>query len=91
MANSFQTKLKENEKIIGTVGAILAVIMFMSLVEVFISNLNNQSSIIIQPVATAVNGVVWSLYAYGRQDWFLFGPNVLACVLGVLTAGAALV
>ena len=65
--------------------------MFICLIEVFISNLNGSSKILIQPIATAFNGLFWSLYAYGRKDWFLLVPNILACVLGVITTMSAFI
>lgn len=89
--NNFQKKLKENEKIIGTIASFLAVIMFFSLIEIFLSNLSNESNIYIQPIATAFNGFFWTLYAYGRKDYFLLIPNILALLLGTLTAIAAFV
>ncbi len=49
------------------------------------------SNIFIQPLATAFNGFFWSLYAYGRKDWFLLIPNILACVLGAITASSVFV
>jgi len=84
--NQFQDTLRKNEKIIGTIASILAIIMFVSLLEILQSNLRGDSHIFIQPIATAFNGFFWSLYAYGRKDYFLLVPNVLACVLGALTA-----
>ncbi len=89
--NSLQKKLKQNEKVIGSIASALAIIMFFSLIEIFISNLNGKSEIYIQPFATAVNGIFWSLYAYGKQDYFLLIPNVLAIVLGTLTVIAAFI
>lgn len=88
--NKLQVRLKKNEKIIGTIASILAVVMFFSLIEILISNINGQSKILIQPLATAVNGIFWTLYAYGRKDYFLLIPNVLAFVLGTATAAAAI-
>ena len=82
---------QRNEKTIGSIASVLAVIMFVALIEVFISNMRGQSNIIIQPLATSVNGFFWSLYAFGRKDWFLFFPNVLALVLGFVTVLSALV
>ncbi|HJY98604.1 MAG TPA: SemiSWEET family transporter [Patescibacteria group bacterium] len=86
MENSFQNTLKKNEKFIGVIASVFAIIMFTSLIEVFVSNIRGESRILIQPIATAFNGFFWSLYAYGRRDWFLLGPNLLALILGVLTA-----
>lgn len=91
MANSFQEFLKKNEKIIGSIASVLAIIMFFSLIEVFVSNIRGESKIFIQPTATAFNGFFWSLYAYGRKDWFLLVPNLLALILGVATAISAFI
>lgn len=89
--NSFQKKLKKNEKIIWSIASILAIIMFVSLIEVFISNINWASNIFIQPIATSFNGLFWSLYAYGRKDYFLLIPNTLAAFLWVITAVSAFI
>lgn len=83
--SKFQSFLGENQKTIGYIASPLAIIMFVSLIEVLLSNLRGDSRIIIQPFATALNGLVWTLYAYGRKDYFLLIPNVLAFVLGTLT------
>jgi len=91
MENTFQSYLKKNEKIIGSIASALAIIMFISLIEVFISNLNGDSNIFIQPIATTFNGFFWSLYGYARKDWFLLVPNILAFVLGALTAVSAFI
>jgi hypothetical protein len=91
MMSAFQETLKKNEKIIGSIASILAIVMFVSLIEVFISNIQGRSNIFVQPLATAFNGFFWSLYAYGRKDWFLLVPNLLALLLGGITAISALI
>jgi len=91
MENSFQSMLKRNEKIIGSAASILSIIMFLSLIEVFKSNISGNSHIFIQPLATVFNGLFWSLYAYGRKDWFLLAPNVLALLLGTATTISAFI
>lgn len=86
MDNTFQIFLRKNEKTIGSIASVLAIIMFFSLIEILISNIQGNSNIFIQPLATAFNGFFWSLYAYGRKDWFLLVPNILALILGTITA-----
>ncbi len=86
-----RNKIKENEKIIGSIASVLAIIMFISLVEIMISNYQGNSHIIIQPIATAINGFFWSLYAFGKKDNFLLIPNLLALLLGVLTVITAII
>ena len=85
---TFYEKLKKHEKVIGGISATLAIVMFIALIEVFISNMQGKSNIIIQPIATAFNGFFWCLYAICRKDWFLLAPNVLALFLGTITAAA---
>jgi len=89
MANSFQEKLKSYEKITGSLASFVSVIMFFSLFEVLFSNLRGESQIFILPLATTFNGLFWSLYAYGRKDWYLLIPNSLALVLGMVTTISA--
>lgn len=91
MKDAFQQFLKKNEKIIGGIASVLAIVMFTSLIEILASNVRGDSHIFVQPIATAFNGFFWSLYAYGRKDWFLLVPNILACVLGIITGISAFV
>lgn len=91
MGNKFQNYLEEHQKTIGVIATPIAIIMFASLIEVLLSNLRGDSKIIIQPMATAVNGFIWTLYAYGRKDYFLLIPNILALVLGTLTTVVAFI
>ena len=90
MADTFRLMLKKHEKIIGGIASGLAIIMFVSLIEVLISNLRGTSHIFIQPIATALNGLFWSLYAFGKKDWFLLIPNVIGLILGSITALSAI-
>lgn len=91
MSNKFQDYLGKHQNTIGYIATPLAIIMFVSLIEVLISNLKGESHIIIQPLATAINGFAWVLYAYGRKDYFLLIPNVLAFVIGTLTTLAVFI
>ena len=90
MNNLLQNLFKKNEKIIGTIASLLAIIMFFSLIEILVSNIQGKSNIFIQPMATSFNGLFWSMYAYGRRDWFLLVPNLLALVLGAVTSVSVL-
>ena len=90
MMDLFRQKLKKKEKIIGSIASILAIVMFVSLIEVFISNIQGKSQIFVQPIATAFNGFFWSLYACSKRDNYLLIPNLLALFLGVLTALSAI-
>jgi len=91
MENTFQQFLKHNERMIGSVASILAIIMFASLIEILASNAKGTSHIFVQPIATAFNCFFWSLYAYGRRDWYLLVPNLLGCLLGIITGTVAFI
>jgi hypothetical protein len=87
--NSVQIFLQKHDKIIGSIAAVLGAIMFFSLIEIMISNIQGKSAIFIQPMATAVNGFFWSAYGYGRKDYFIMVPNILGLIIGILTAISA--
>ncbi len=88
---NFRAMIQKHEKALGTIGSVLAIIMFISLLEIAVSNFRGESDIIIQPTMVFFSGFVWSLYAYGRKDWYLFLPNALAVLLGALTVFSALI
>lgn len=59
-------------KVLGTSGTIIAILMFVSLIEVARSNMSGDSNIFIQPLVTMINCTIWSTYAYMKKEWFLF-------------------
>ena len=79
----------KHQKWIGGTASTLAVIMFIALIEIFISNVQGKSDIFIQPLATAFNGLFWVWYAYAKKDLFIFIPNLLALIFGIATAFSA--
>jgi len=85
MLSRLRYKLEKNHKTLGLIASVTAIVMFITSIEVLISNYNKESKIIIQPLAMAFNGFIWVLYAFARKDFYLFIPNILAFVLGVLT------
>ena len=82
----FGNFLIRNEKIMGMMASTFAIVMFVSLIEILLSNYNGESRIIIQPLATAVNGLFWIFYAYPKKNLFIIIPNSLALILGIATA-----
>ena len=91
LTNKVREKIIKYEKSIGAVGAIVAIAMISSIVEIMISNLRGNTVIVVQPTATLLSGLVWSLYGYGKKDFFILIPNILACILGTLTIASAFV
>ncbi len=78
------------EKILGLTGTILAILMFTSIIEVAISNWKGESNIIVQPILTVINCVIWSIYACLRKDKFVFWSNVPGVFLGIITVLSAI-
>jgi len=91
MSNKLQLQIQQNQKLIGALASTFSIIMFFSLIEVMMSNLQNKSDIYIQPIATIANGLLWFIYGYGKKDYYIMVPNILACILGLATAIAAFV
>ena len=91
MTNSFQMTLQKYEKTIGMTASVLATIMFISLIEVLISNFRGETNILIQPAATALNGLFWSLYGVSKKDLIIIIPNSIGLVFGILTVVAAII
>lgn len=90
MKEKFQNYLKRNEKLIGIIAGIFGTLMFLSSIEILLSNIGGNSNIFIQPALTALNGLLWSLYGYSKKDSFVLIPNALGCIIGILTALSAL-
>ena len=77
--------LKKYENQLGSLGAILAVVMFTSLIEVAWSNYQDKSVIWIQPTISIINSTVWCLYAVTRADRFLLLANMVGIFFAVVT------
>lgn len=82
--------IQKNEKVIGNMGAIIGSLMFLSLIEVFLSNFRGNSDIFWQPTFTAINGALWAMCGISKRDPRLILPNSLGFILGIVTALSAL-
>ena len=91
MENKFLQLLHSNEKKIGTIASIVAILMVLSSTEILISNLKGNSHIFIQPCVTTLNGIVWSLYAYLKKDLYILMPNILASIIAFATVVSAFI
>lgn len=77
-------------KLFGTLGAAMAVLMFVALLEVLMSNYRGDSAIWVQPLATLINCLCWLAYGVGRHDWFVITPQLFGIVLAFATLLTAL-
>ena len=89
--NKFQKFCKNNEKIIGYSASILAIVMFITIIEILISNIKGESNIFIQPLATTINGFLWIMYGYSKKDWYIIIPNMVAFFFGFITTISAFI
>jgi hypothetical protein len=75
--------------VFGSLGAAMAILMFLALFEVTLSNWRGDTTIWVQPLATLVNCLCWLAYGLGKQDWFVVTPQLFGIVLAVATLVAA--
>ena len=74
-----------NEKIVkalGSVAAVAAIVMYVSYIPQIIGNLHGNRGDYIQPLAAAINCILWVGYGLLKKerDW----PNVIANFPGVV-------
>ena len=72
-------------QLFGSLGALMAIVMFVALIEVLLTNYRGDSAIWIQPLATLVNCGCWLAYGLGRHDWFVITPQLFGIVLAAAT------
>lgn len=75
----------------GTAGATLAILMFVSLIEIAKDNLAGESHIYIMPAVTTLNCIIWSIYGYMKKEKFVFWANVPGVLLGIITVLTAFI
>lgn len=76
---------EDRTKLFGSLGAAMAILMFVALIEVLMSNYSGDSAIWIQPLATLINCLCWTAYGVGRHDWFVITPQLFGIVLAIAT------
>jgi hypothetical protein len=76
---------------LGFIGTVIAITMFVSLLEVARSNWLGESHIIIQPIITTINCSIWSVYAFMKKEKFVFVANIPGVLLGVITILSAII
>ncbi len=84
-----------DEKIVNRIGwfaSCMGIVMFSSYIDQIRLNLSGQAGSIVLPIATTVNGISWVAYALlkEKKDWPIFACNLLAIILGLITALTAI-
>jgi hypothetical protein len=77
--------LARYEQQLGMLGAILAVVMFTSLIEIAWNNFQGWSVIWIQPSMTVINNSVWATYGISRGDKFLIIANSAGIFFAIIS------
>ncbi|MFZ2150070.1 MAG: SemiSWEET family transporter [Minisyncoccia bacterium] len=78
-------KKEKTIKFLGTLGTTIAILMFVSLLEIARANIRGESHIFIQPIMVTINCFTWSLYAYLKKEKFVFWANFPGVLLGIIT------
>lgn len=75
-------------KIVGTIGAVMGVFVFLAYIPQIIANLNGQQGQPWQPLFAAVSCLIWVIYGWTKEpqkDYILIFPNLCGVVLGFIT------
>jgi uncharacterized protein with PQ loop repeat len=73
---------------VGLMASIFAVVMFVSPIAQIQSIRKIGKSDEVSPVlymAMVVNCSLWTIYGAGISNWYIFTPNAIGIVLGILT------
>ncbi|ALA95587.1 SemiSWEET family transporter [Leptotrichia sp. oral taxon 212] len=77
---------ERNLKILGWIGTILSVIMYVSYVPQIIGNLNGNKTFFLQPLAATINCTIWTSYGLlkEKKDYPLAAANLPGIIFGLL-------
>ena len=78
-------------QILGWVATATAVVMYVSYIPQIMDNLNGQKGNPIQPLAAAVNCLLWVIYGLKRKDYPIAVANAPGVIFGALAFLTALI
>jgi uncharacterized protein with PQ loop repeat len=73
---------------VGLLASIFAVVMFISPLAQINTIIKIKKSDEVSPIlymAMVVNCSLWTIYGAGISNWYIFTPNAIGIVLGVIT------
>ena len=84
--------VKDKMQVVGTLGSILSVCMYVSYIPQIIGNLSGHPGDWIQPSVAFINCTIWVTYGFFKQqrDWPIVIANAPGIVFGLTTALTAL-
>ena len=83
---------QDKMKLVGTIGSILSVCMYVSYIPQILGNLSGHPGDWIQPLVAFINCTIWVTYGFFKQqrDWPIVIANFPGIVFGLTTALTAL-
>ena len=77
---------EKNLKILGWLGTLLSVIMYVSYVPQIVGNLHGNKTFFLQPLAATINCTIWTSYGLlkEKKDYPLSAANFPRVVFGLL-------
>jgi integral membrane protein len=84
---------EKQSAILGWIGTLLAVIMYVSYVPQIINNLHGMKGTPIQPLAAAVNCTIWVIYSLTKKnrDYPVAAANTPGIIFGLIAAITAVI
>ena len=79
------------EKVMGVIGTITAVLMYVFYINTILNNLNGQKGDWVQPLMACFNCIIWVCYARfkERRDWPVALANAPGIIFGLIAAVTA--
>lgn len=84
---------EKQSAILGWIGTLLSVIMYVSYVPQIINNLHGMKGTPIQPLAAAVNCTIWVIYSLTKKnrDYPVAAANTPGIIFGLIAAIIAVI
>lgn len=84
---------EKQSAILGWIGTLLAVIMYVSYVPQIINNLHGMKGTPIQPLAAAVNCTIWVIYSLTKKNrnYPVAAANTPGIIFGLIAAITAVI
>lgn len=84
---------EKQSAILGWIGTLLSVIMYVSYVPQIINNLHGMKGTPIQPLAAAVNYTIWVIYSLTKKnrDYPVAAANTPGIIFGLIAAITAVI
>ena len=89
----FLMSKKKINTFIGSIGAFIGVLVFLSYIPQIIANIGGEKSQPLQPLVAAISCLLWVIYGLTNEhkiDYILIIPNAAGVVFGFLTFITAL-